>query len=72
MTKQFIRKARTILGCTVDRFAELVDVSPRTIYRWENGENSATGDFVLVIIKLCMEQGIDIKDLVSFLYWIKL
>lgn len=66
MTKQFIRKARSLMGCTIDKFAELTNVSPRTVYRWESGKSSANGKMILFIIKLCMEQGIDIKDLVSF------
>ena len=68
MTKQFIRRARSLMGCTIDKFAELTYVSPRTVYRWEKGENNATGDFVLFIIKLCLKQGVDIKNLVSFLF----
>ena len=65
---QFVRRAKNKLGfSSMEAFAEALNVSTRTVYRWYNGTCTPHAETILLIIGLCIKQGIAIDSLVF--YW---
>lgn len=65
-TRQFIRRIRVKFGLTIEAFAEMVNTSPRTVYRWESGTNKPNADVMILILELCKKRGIQLDELVFF------
>lgn len=60
MFKDKVRKLRTERNMTQAEFAEVLGVSPNSVYLWERGAvNPQYGTLVLISTKL----GVDIKEL---------
>ena len=66
-TRIFVLKARASLGMTAEQFSELLDCAPRSVYRWEAGTSTPSGDVVLSILKLCKDKEIEINDFLFFM-----
>ena len=52
-TRTFVLKARDALGMTAEQFSFSLNCAPRSVYRWEAGTSTPSGDVVLSILKLC-------------------
>jgi transcriptional regulator with XRE-family HTH domain len=70
--RKFVRKVRGLLKLTVEEFADQIGAKPRNIYRWESGERTPSGGYVITIFELCKERGIDLDDLVSFFSFVQM
>ena len=66
-TSLFVLKARASLGMTAEQFSEELNCAPRSVYRWEAGASTPSGEVVLTILKLCMSKGIGINDSLFFM-----
>lgn len=54
--KEAIKKGRKLLGLSVKGFAELCNVSPRTVESWEQGKIKKPPASVLNVLKVELEK----------------
>lgn len=59
MTPAELKKIRERLGISQEKLARYMDVSSRTVYRWEKGENPIHTVFARQIRELEKKQGSD-------------